>query len=111
VTPESSALDAARLLAEHRPPVFSSTTPNIAQPPSSRTLNCSGTFPQHVRDAPPTAMEIARVMAVARSSVVAVSGAADRSGAPMIGVIIAAPSSTGCSRRAAWGRYLGARRC
>ncbi|MCQ0016523.1 hypothetical protein LUX39_24560 [Actinomadura madurae] len=46
-------------------------------------------MPLPVVDADATAMEIASVMAAARSPVVAVSGEADRTDAPMIGVITA----------------------
>jgi CBS domain-containing protein len=131
VTPESSALDAARLLAERRLPgllVVDAENRPVAVIPGSQLLR--HTIPQHVRDDPAlarvyderhadrlcsrladrrvadllaeerlplpavdadaTAMEIASVMAASRGSVVAVSGAADRTDAPMIGVITAA---------------------
>ncbi|URN07299.1 CBS domain-containing protein [Actinomadura madurae] len=130
VTPESSALDAARLLAGHRLPgllVVDAENRPVAVIPGSQLLRY--TIPHHVRDDPAlarvyderhadqlcsrlagkhvtdllaeermplpvvdadaTAMEIASVMAAARSPVVAVSGEADRTDAPMIGVITA----------------------
>lgn len=131
VTPDSSALDAARLVAEHRLAGLIVVDPGrrpVAVIPSSQLLR--SIIPPHVRDDPAlarvyderhadmlcaklgekrvadllvegrralpvvdadaTVMEIASVMAADRSPVVAVSGEADRTDAPMIGVITVA---------------------
>ncbi len=131
VTPDDSALDAARLVAEHSLAGLIVVDPDrrpVAVIPGSRLLRAI--IPPHVRDDPAlarvyderhadklcarlgdrtvadllvedrkalpvvdadaTVMEIASVMAADRSPVVAVSGEADRTDAPMIGVITVA---------------------
>ncbi|WP_141576754.1 CBS domain-containing protein [Actinomadura sp. WMMA1423] len=131
VTPDSSALEAARLVAEHRLAGLIVVDPDrrpVAVIPGSRLLRAI--IPAHVRDDPAlarvyderhadrlcarlgersvadllaeerrdlpvvdadaTVMEIASVMAADRSPVVAVSGEADRTDAPMIGVVTVA---------------------
>ncbi|NDU71466.1 hypothetical protein GWI34_02340 [Actinomadura sp. DSM 109109] len=78
-TPDGSALDAARLVAEHRLPGLIVVGPGrrpVAVVPGSPPLG--------------SIMEVASVMAADRSPVVAVSGEADRTDAPMIGVITVA---------------------
>ncbi|MEW2360069.1 CBS domain-containing protein [Spirillospora sp. NPDC029432] len=130
VTPDSSAMDAARLLAEHHLPgliVVDGRRRPLAVLPASQVMG--SLIPRYVKDdpnlarvydeghadrlcanlegrrvadmlpdareAPPivdadaTAMEIAQVMASARSPVVAVADDARRTDAPMIGVVTA----------------------